>query len=118
MEKNKYLLKLVGFLAGIVCGFLGAGGGLILVPFLSNVIKDDECVSRATSVYTIFFMVIAASIFHIKELEIDYLLTIKCIIGGLIGSFLGSKLLLKLKNKILDLLFIIFLIYSGIKMVM
>ena len=117
MEKRNKLVCLIGFIVGFICGFLGAGGGLVLVPFLSNVLDKDEKVSRASSVFSILFLVVVASIFHIKEIKIDYLLTIKCIIGGLIGSYFGSKLLLKLNNKILNLLFIIFLIYSGIKMV-
>ena len=117
MEKRNKLVCLIGFIVGFICGFLGAGGGLVLVPFLSNVLDKDEKVSRASSVFSILFLVVVASIFHIKEIKIDYLLTIKCIIGGLIGSYFGSKLLLKLNNKILNLLIIIFLIYSGIKMV-
>lgn len=38
--------------------------------------------------------------------------------GGVIGSFIGSKLLVNLNSKILNLSFIIFLYFCGIKFIL
>lgn len=117
-EKNKkFFIILVGIIAGFVSGFFGAGGGLILVPFLSIYLKEDEVYSRATTIFCIFFMVVTSSLFYIKESNVDFYLSLKCIIGGILGSILGSKLLVKLDKKVLMICFIIFLIYSGTKMI-
>lgn len=117
-EKIKFVITIfIGVLAGFISGFFGAGGGLILVPYLSLYLKKDEVSSRATTIFCIFFMVFVSSLFYIKESHIDFILSIKCIIGGIIGSILGSKLLIKLDKNILNILFIIFLIYSGIRMI-
>ena len=117
--KNKgiFFLSFVGILAGIISGFLGSGGGMILVPVFSHLLKLDEVKSRASTIFCITFMVITSSVFYINKNSIDYSLGIKCAIGGIIGGFLGSKLLMNLKSKYLELLFIIFLIYSGVKMI-
>ncbi len=97
--------------------FFGAGGGLILVPFLTLILKEDEVISRATTILCVFFMVFTSSFFYFNENAINWWIAIKCAIGGIIGGYIGSKLLINLNYKILKLLFIIFLIYAGIKMI-
>ena len=61
-------------------------------------------------------MVITSSIFYINKNAIDLNLGIKCSIGGIVGAFIGSKLLMNIKGKYLEISFIFFLIYSGVKM--
>ena len=117
MKKNVFLNIILGFFAGIISGFFGAGGGLILVPFFTLILKEDEVISRATTILCIFFMVLVSSFFYFNQNSIDWFLAIKCAIGGIIGGVIGSKLLINLDKKILKILFIIFLIYAGIKMI-
>jgi hypothetical protein len=95
--------------------FSVVGGGMLLVPFFTHILKLDEVKSRGTSVFCILFFVIASSIFYIKNKYVDYDIGIKCAIGGIIGAYLGSKLLMKIDKKILKILFIIFLLYTGIR---
>lgn len=118
-ENTKCLIKdsFIGFIVGMISGFFGAGGGLILVPYFSKRLNDDEKKSRATTVFCVLFMVIVSGIYYIKNINIDFVISIKCIIGGIIGSFIGSKLLINLNKFILDSIFILFLLYTGIKMV-
>lgn len=117
--RNKKILEniLLGFIAGMISGFFGAGGGLILVPYMTLILKEDEVKSRATTIMCIFFMVFTSSFFYFKEAFIDWNLAIKCAIGGIIGGIVGSKLLINLSKKILQIFFIVFLIYAGIKMI-
>lgn len=118
MKKRRiFLNSLLGFIAGIISGFFGAGGGLVLVPFLTLLLKEDEVISRATTIFCIFFMVLTSSFFYFNKNYIDWSLAIRCAIGGIIGGYIGSKLLITLDKKILKILFIIFLIYAGIKMI-
>lgn len=117
MKKKKFFNILVGFFAGIISGFFGAGGGMILVPYMTEILKEKEVTSRATTIICIFFMVLTSCFFYFNQKSIDWNLSIKSALGGIIGSYIGSKLLIKLKNKILKLLFIIFLVYSGISMI-
>jgi len=117
MKKDLGLNILVGFFAGIVSGFFGAGGGMVLVPFLTSIKKQDEVISRATTIICIFFMAIISSFFYYNKFNIDLNLTFKCVIGGIIGSYIGSKLLIKLNRNVLKILFIIFLVYAGIQMI-
>ena len=117
MKKSIFLCLIAGFFAGVVSGFFGAGGGMILVPFMTLTLKDEEVESRATTILCVFFMVLMSSFFYYREKSIDWIISIKCALGGVVGGIIGSKLLIKLNKNVLNFLFIIFLIYSGIKMI-
>ncbi len=85
----------IGFLAGLISGFFGAGGGLILVPFLTLILKEDEVIARATTILCIFFMVFTSSFFYFNENSIDWILAVKCAIGGVIGRLFWIKIISK-----------------------
>ena len=93
------------------------GGGMILVPSLVSIIKLDEVKARATAITGILFMVIASSFFYFKADYIDLGLSLKCAMGGIIGGIIGSKLLIKMPKKYLNLFFLIFLFYSSFRMI-
>lgn len=109
--------KIIGIFAGLICGFFGAGGGLILVPAFSMIDKMDEKESRATSIFCILPLVVISCIFYIKNQYMDWNIGIKSAVGGIIGGIIGSVLLKKLDNQILNILFVIFLLYVSIRMV-
>lgn len=117
-KKEIFLYIIIGFFAGIISGFFGAGGGLLIVPFITIILKENEVTARATSIMCIFFMVLVSSFFYSKQNAIDWNIAIRSSIGGIIGGYLGSKLLIKLNKNILKILFIIFLFYAGIKMIL
>ena len=97
---------------------LPLGGGMIVVPTFVYIFKFTEKEARATSVFAILPMVITSGIFYYNNNYIDFSLAIKCAIGGVIGAIIGTKLLRKLSDKYLKIIFIFFLIYVSIKMVM
>jgi len=108
---------IIGMFAGIISGFFGAGGGMIVVPALIHMFKAEDAKARATSVFAILPMVITSGIFYYKNNYIDWNLGVKCAIGGIVGGIIGAKLLKKMSSKTLRILFLIFLIYTSIKMI-
>lgn len=58
-------------------------------------------------------MVITTAFFYSKNNLINWNTGILCAIGGIIGGFIGAKLLNKIPDKYLKLAFAIFLIYAG-----
>lgn len=96
---------------------LHLGGGLLLIPAYVYLFNATEKEARATAIFCILPMVITSAIFYGKGNFINWQVGFLCAIGGIIGSFFGSKLLNKLKSKYLKLIFIIFLLYSGIRII-
>ena len=60
-------------------------------------------------------MVLTAGFFYSTNSFIDWEIAIKCAIGGIIGAYIGAKLLDKLSNNILRITYIIFLLYVAWK---
>ena len=108
-------IKILGIIAGIICGLFGTGGGLILVPAFIYILKLDPKKSRGTSLSCMLVMVIVSSIFYSKNKYIDWKLGILCAIGGIIGGYFGAKILKNIPDYILKIIFVIFLIYYSIK---
>ena len=108
---------IIGFVAGIISGFFASGGGLILVPAFVYFFKLEDKQSRATSIFAVLPMVIISGILYNSGTEFDWTIGIKCAIGGIIGGFIGAKLLNKASPIILKILFIIFLLYTSIRMI-
>lgn len=107
----------LGIIAGIISGLFAAGGGMIVVPAFAHIFKLKESEARATSVFAILPMVIASGLFYYNNNYVDWNIGIKCAIGGIIGGVIGAKLLKKLSDKVLKIIFILFLGYVSIKMV-
>ena len=108
---------LVGLIGGFISGLFAAGGGMIVVPAFIHIFKLEGAEARATSVFAILPMVIASGLLYYNNNYIDWNIGIKCAIGGIIGGFIGAKLLKKLPDKFLRIAFIIFLGYTSIKMI-
>ena len=107
----------VGIIAGFISGLFAAGGGMIVVPAFVHVFKLDEAKARATCIFAILPMVITSGLFYYNNNYIDWNIGIKCAIGGIIGGFIGSKLLKKRSDKIFKIIYIIFIVYVSIKMI-
>ncbi len=107
---------LIGIFAGIICGLFGAGGGMILVPAFIHLLDMKDSKARGTSVFCILPMVLTSGIFYYKENYINWKLSYFCVIGGIIGGYIGAKLLNKLPEKTFKIAFVCFLIYACVRM--
>lgn len=107
---------LIGLFAGIICGFFGTGGGMILVPSFVYLLKIDPKKSRATSLCCMLVMVITTSIFYYKNNYINWSAGLLCAIGGIAGGYLGAKILKKFPDYVLKIIFICFLVYVSYSM--
>lgn len=82
---------LIGIVVGIISGLFAAGGGLLLVPIYTYILKLEEKEARATSLFCILPMVILTAIIYNKNNFIDWQLGIKCAIGGIVGRIYWRK---------------------------
>ena len=108
---------IIGTLAGIICGLFGTGGGMILVPTFVYMLKIEPRKARATSLCCMLAMVITSSIFYYKNNYINWQIGLLCAIGGIAGGYLGAKLLRRIPDYILKIVFICFLVYASYSMI-
>lgn len=117
--KAKQIFSLigVGVFGGLINGLFGAGAGLLLVPLIELVSKLEEKKVHATTLGCVLLMCIASSIVFLVNKQVDFKLTLWCLIGSLIGAILGTFLLQKFKNKIINLIFSGLLVAAGVLMI-
>ena len=68
--------------------------------------------------FVYFLWCLQVGCFYFNQNYIDFGMAMKCAIGGIVGGYLGSKVLWNVNKKVLQISFIIFLVYAGIKMIM
>lgn len=115
--KQIILLVMVGIFGGVINGLFGAGAGLLLVPLIRLVSKLDEKKVHATTLGCVMLMCISCSVVFFVHKQIDYKLTLWCFIGSLAGAILGTFLLQKFKNKVINIIFSCLLLVVGILMI-
>ncbi|MGI6228595.1 MAG: sulfite exporter TauE/SafE family protein [Christensenellales bacterium] len=106
-----------GLVIGFINGYLGAGGGMLVVPVLTFVSGLAEKNAHATAIAIIFPMSVASAIVYVLKGALDTSLLGSVVSGVVLGGILGAVVLYKASNKALTLFFYAVMIAAGIKMV-
>lgn len=106
----------LSFVAGILSGILGVGGGIIKVPALNIFMGVPLKAATATSNFMIGITAVVSSIIYFYNGYINPLITILVIFGILVGSTAGSFIAGKLR--ISNIAFIILAVFSVIGILM
>lgn len=100
--KNVFACALVGVTLGVVASFLGIGGGPLNVIVLMYLLDMDTKESSIHSIFIIFFSqgskilsVMLGEGLGVYNLEVLIYMIIGGISGGLLGSYLSSKMNIK-----------------------
>ena len=90
---NPLLPFFIGLGIAIFSSALGVGGGFLLVPFMSIVMRLPMFIVAATSALAIMIHSITSIANYMRlGIELDYLLLIFLLTGTILGSFLGPYL--------------------------
>ena len=117
MKKIKKLhIALFGAIIGVINGLLGGGGGMIVVPVLTNLFGFNQKEAQATAIFVILPISIASSIIYITHNSINFSSSWPAILSIVIGGLGGALLLNKLDNKVIRIIFIALILISGVMM--
>lgn len=117
-EWQRVLLSiLLGVFVGFVNGFLGAGGGMLLVPLIIPLLKIEPKVAHATAILIILPICVVSGIVFAFKGAFDFDVFLPCLIGTIVGGVLGTFILKKLKNNIITAIFSVVMIVAGVVMI-
>ena len=104
------------FGAGALSGLLGIGSGALKVVAMDQSMKIPFKVSTTTSNFMIGVTAAASAGVYLSRGYIDPSLAMPVMLGVLIGSLMGTRVLVKTKTKSLRLVFSIVIVLLGIEM--
>lgn len=107
---------LVGVVGGLLSGMFGVGGGIVMVPLLILLAGMDQRRASATSLAAIVPTAVAGSITYSVNGQVDLVAAALVAIGGIVGGWLGAKLLARLPLEWLRWLFIALLVVVAIRL--
>ena len=93
-----------GIPIGLICGFVGAGGGMMMLLILVSVLGYELKTAVGTSVFIMTFTALTGSVspFVIGEGITDLTVLVLCVIFTLIGALVTSKFANKTSPKIMN----------------
>lgn len=111
---KRLLFLLGGFMAGVVNGLLGAGGGMVIVPLLKTRIDDKK--AHATSVAIICSVCLVSAGMYLIGNKVTLSDAIPYMPFGVLGSLIGTWILSKIKPELMRKIFSAFMIWAGYRM--
>ena len=121
LHKDEILLALCGisaFFAGILNGFIGVGGGVIMLFILKAVFKDDKKAAFAALPAVILPMTtLTAALYAVRYPDI-FVKALPFIPLALTGGAAGALLLDKIRSRTLSFLFAFLTLFAGVMAVL
>ena len=116
-EKSNIYSILGGLISGFINGLFGGGGGMIIVPLLTMLLKYESQKAHATAILIILPLSLLSGLFYAYFGTLNLSVALPVSIGVTLGGVLGAFLLSKLSSKWLVLIFSFVMAGAGIKMI-
>ncbi|MDR1892507.1 MAG: sulfite exporter TauE/SafE family protein [Oscillospiraceae bacterium] len=115
LVKSKTFTAVSGLAVGIINGLLGAGGGMLAVPILKK-IGLDQRKAHANSIVVILPISAVSAALYLLTGRVTLTSTWSYMPAGILGAFLGAKLLHRLPAKLLRRIFGVFMLWAGVRL--
>lgn len=113
------ILLSIGLLAGVLSGFVGIGGGIIIVPALMIGLGLTQHQAQGTSLFVLMMPVVFLAVMNYwKSGNVNWKFGLIIAISFVIGGFIGSKLSLKISPAIVKMIFGLIMAYLSINLIL
>lgn len=112
------ILLSIGLGAGMLSGFVGIGGGVVIVPALVFLLGLSQHEAQGTSLFVLIMPVVFLALTNYwKTGNVNWKYGLIIAIAFIIGGFFGSKLSLKLSPQIVKLTFGLLMAYVSFQLI-
>jgi len=113
-----FLLILIGLFAGMMSGFIGIGGGVVMVPALVYLMGLSQHEAQGTSLILMLPPIgILAVMNYYKAGQLNIWYGVVIAFAFVIGGYFGSKIALKMSPSKVKLIFGVLMLYIAVKMI-
>jgi hypothetical protein len=105
----------LGAFVGVLVGFLGVGGGVVLIPVMVYLLHFDQHVAQGTSLLMqLPPLGIGALLVYWRRREVDLIAGLLCAVGFLLGGYFGSALAIGMASHPLRAYFALFQMIAAV----
>ena len=108
----------IGMVAGLASGYVGVGGGFIMVPMMLSLLNITMKHASGTSLIAILILAIPGTITQIFLGNVNLMAGIAMAVGSIPGAMWGAKLVRYIPERALRLIFGCFLVLASIILVL
>lgn len=112
--KKIALCLLIGLIAGLASGYVGVGGGFIMVPLFISLLGIMMRQASGTSLVAVTILAIPGVVEQGLLGHIDYIAGIAMAVGSIPGAVIGANLIRKVPERKLRFVFGAFLLISAV----
>ena len=113
------ILASIGIFAGMLSGFVGVGGGIIIVPGLVFLLGLTQHEAQGTSLFVLAMPVVWLGLMNDwKDGKVQWKYGLVVAITFFVGAYFGSKLSLRLSPSLVKFLFGILMALVSIKLIL
>ena len=118
LSRKQYLQgACIGLIAGLASGYVGVGGGFIMVPLMTAWLGIPMKRTSGTSLIAIIILAIPGVIQQAFLGHIDYLAGIMLCVGAIPGAVLGARLVSRVPERTLRFIFSALLAVAAVVLV-
>ena len=119
LSRKQYLQgACIGLIAGLASGYVGVGGGFIMVPLMLAVLDIPMSLASGTSLIAIMILAIPGVIEQGLLGNIDYLAGIAIVVGSIPGALVGARLVRVVPERQLRFIFGGFLLVATVMLML
>ena len=96
---------IIGFSAGVLSGYVGVGGGFIMVPLFLSKLNLPMKKASGTSLVAVGILVLPALATQVVLGNVNWAAGLACIMGSIPGAVLGAKLQARISERALRFCF-------------
>ena len=115
----KFVAKvaLIGVIAGFMSGYVGVGGGFIMVPLFVSMLGIPMRLASGTSLTAVCILAIPGVIEQAVLGDIDYMVGIAMMVGSIPGAVVGANLVKRVPERALRFSFAAFLLLMAVLLI-
>ncbi|WP_298628363.1 sulfite exporter TauE/SafE family protein [uncultured Senegalimassilia sp.] len=119
LSRKQYLQGVcIGLIAGLASGYVGVGGGFIMVPLMLAILDIPMSLASGTSLIAIMILAIPGVIEQGLLGNIEYLAGIAIVVGSIPGALVGARLVRVVPERQLRFIFGGFLLVAAVMLML
>lgn len=115
--KELLLGALIGLIAGLASGYVGVGGGFIMVPMMLGILNIPMRYASGTSLIAIMILAVPGVIAQIMLGHVDFVAGIAISVGTIPGALIGARLVSHIPERTLRFIFAGMLLVAAVMLV-